>query len=190
MNWEANRQLWEHLIAVYDWLSKDFLAKINHAATITAEDWQPFFAAHASLQAKRFQLDTEIFRLSRALLEDALYPNLGNFVATTNRQIQARDAGDSALQASLLHQMNLEYNQLVQAYAAELSRIQQVLEERFKHQPHVIENFIAGDVIFGDQISVGDITESSGIAIGKTITQSIGQGQPSAADEQTSQSTA
>ena len=189
MNWEANRRLWERLVAIHDWLIKDFLHKVNHAATITAEDWQPFFAAHTILQEERFQLDTEVFHLSRALLEDALYPNLGSFIATTNRQIQARDAGDSALQATLLHQMNVQYNQLVQAYAEELSRIKQVLDERFKQQPQLIENFIAGDVVFGDQISVGDITESSGIAIGKTITQSIGQIQPSAADEPTTQST-
>ncbi len=183
MNWQANRRLWERLVDVHGWLTKDFLYKVNHAATITAEDWQPFFAAHNTLKAEQFHLDAELFVLSRKLLEESLYGQLGRFIETTNRQIQARDAGDSALQARLLQQMNAQYNQLVRDYAAELTVIKQVVEARFKAQPQVIENFIAGDVVFGDQISVGDIFDSTGIAVGKAITQAINEVQPPPSDE-------
>jgi hypothetical protein len=129
MNGESNERIWNLLLAVREWLIKDLINKINYAAKITDDDFQPFFDARQALMEEQFHLDGEVFRIGRKALEESLYQNLTQFFETINRQIQARDAGDQALRESLLKQMGVQYKSLVKDFEQQLHSIRAVLEK-------------------------------------------------------------
>ncbi len=137
MSWESNKRMWDALLAVQKWLVVDFTDKINHASAITDDDWKPFFDANQTLKAEQFNMDSDVYRLSRHALVESLYTKLGEFVGIMNRQIQARDAKDWPLQKQLLAQMGTDYNQLVRGYENDLHAIKTKVGVAMQSEPRI-----------------------------------------------------
>jgi hypothetical protein len=137
MSSESNKRIWDALLAVQKWLTVDFIDKINYGGEVTNDDWKPFFDAHQALKEEQFHLDNEIFSLSRKAIEESLYPNLAEFIETTNRQIQARDSGDRPLQQALLERMTVQYNRLVKDFEQQLHNIKTVSEKNLREGPRI-----------------------------------------------------
>lgn len=119
MNWESSKRMWNSLVSVHDWLTVDFVYKLGHATKITLEDYKPFLDATKILKEEQFNLNSEIFRLSKEALEE-LHQNIISFEKILEYKIQATKEADLILQEKLHEQINEEYNKLVKKFEDKL----------------------------------------------------------------------
>jgi hypothetical protein len=128
MTRESTARLWNALLAVHVNLTRDLVAKLNHATEVTDDDIQPLLDAFRVLRDEQFGLDDRVLNLGKKALE-GVRRNLLGFVETTNRQIQARDSGDRPQQQALSALMDEQYNRLVREFEQAVHELKPLAEQ-------------------------------------------------------------
>jgi len=128
MTRESTARLWNALLAVHVNLTRDLVAKLNHATEVTDDDIQPLLDAFRVLRDEQFGLDDRVLNLGKKALEGARR-NLLEFVETANRQIQARDSGDRQQQQALSALMDEQYNRLVREFEQAVHELKPLAEQ-------------------------------------------------------------